>query len=69
MACSHGLGLVCWLAVPNHRQPPAPTLALLAQAPLPPVALARDLFVQHVFSPAHFLDHAAYDCGRLEGAS
>lgn len=44
-------------------------MGAVLQAPLPPVALARDLFVQHVFSPAHFLDHAAYDCGRLEGAS
>ncbi|PRW58015.1 zeaxanthin chloroplastic-like [Chlorella sorokiniana] len=38
------------------------------QSNLPPVVLARDLFVQRAFSPAHFLDHAAYDCGRLEGA-
>ncbi|KAL4852987.1 Monooxygenase 2 [Chlorella vulgaris] len=41
-------------------------MGALLQAPLPPVALARDLFVQHAFSPAHFLDHATFDCGRLE---
>ncbi|PSC69099.1 Zeaxanthin chloroplastic [Micractinium conductrix] len=35
------------------------------QAPLPPVSFARDLFVQNAFNPAHFLDHAAFDCGRL----
>ncbi|KAL4450754.1 hypothetical protein ABPG77_001110 [Micractinium sp. CCAP 211/92] len=34
------------------------------QAPFPPVALARDLVVQYAFSPAHFLDHATYDCTR-----
>lgn len=38
------------------------------QSDLPPLVLARDLFVQHAFSPAHFLDHAAYDCGRLQGS-
>ncbi|KAL4433828.1 hypothetical protein ABPG75_000269 [Micractinium tetrahymenae] len=34
------------------------------QAPFPPIALARDLAVQYAFSPAHFLDHATYDCTR-----
>jgi hypothetical protein len=43
-------------------------MGALLQAPLPPVALARDVYVQHAFSPAHFLDHAAFDCGRLEHA-
>ena len=38
------------------------------QSDLLPLVLARDLFVQHAFSPAHFLDHAAYDCGRLQGS-
>lgn len=33
------------------------------QLPYPPVTAARDLFVERAFSPAHFLDHAAYDCG------
>lgn len=40
-------------------------MGALLQAPLPPLSLARDLFVERAFSPAHFLDHAAYDCGRL----
>lgn len=39
------------------------------QSALPPVVLARDAFVASAFNPAHFLDHAAYDCGRLEGAA
>lgn len=38
------------------------------QAPIPPLAFARDLFVQNAFNPAHFLDHATYDCGRLQPA-
>ena len=50
--------------LPCSNLPSLPSHPL--QAPLPPVALARDLFVQYAFSPAHFLDHAAYDCGRLE---
>ncbi len=43
-------------------------LRSLLQAPLPPLELARDLFVQNAFLPAHFLDHAAYDCGSLQQA-
>lgn len=56
--------------------PPCPTVTAMPraslpshpQSDLPPLVLARDLFVQRAFSPAHFLDHAAYDCGRLEGS-
>jgi 2-polyprenyl-6-methoxyphenol hydroxylase-like FAD-dependent oxidoreductase len=33
--------------------------------PLAPVVAARDAFVARLFSPAHFLDHAAFDCGTL----
>lgn len=61
------------LPVPHPLSfPPDKDLLLLPaaqhpQSALPPVVLARDLFVERAFSPAHFLDHAAYDCGRLEG--
>lgn len=33
------------------------------QLPWPPVTAARDAFISRAFSPAHFLDHTAYDCG------
>ena len=35
------------------------------QNPLPPVCAARDWFIGNAFSPAHFLDHTAFDCGKL----
>lgn len=34
----------------------------LLQLQLPPVVFARDAFVQYLFSPAHFLEHATYNC-------
>lgn len=30
------------------------------------VCAVRNLFVEKGFSPAHFLDHAAFDCGTLD---
>jgi hypothetical protein len=33
--------------------------------PLPQVTLLRDEVVANLFSPAHFLDHTSFDCGRL----
>ncbi len=41
-------------------------MGALLQLPLPPVVAARDAFVERFFSPAHFLDHATFDCGRLD---
>ncbi|GAB4819893.1 hypothetical protein N2152v2_006939 [Parachlorella kessleri] len=41
-------------------------MGALLQLPLPPVVAARDFFVERLFSPSHFLDHAAYDCQELE---
>lgn len=35
------------------------------QIPVQPVCLVRDLFIGNLFSPAHFLDHTNYDCGKL----
>lgn len=35
----------------------------LLQLPYAPVTAARDAFMERAFSPAHFLDHTAYDCG------
>ena len=35
------------------------------QLPWPPVVAARDAFVSTAFNPAHFLDHASFDCGSL----
>jgi 2-polyprenyl-6-methoxyphenol hydroxylase-like FAD-dependent oxidoreductase len=35
------------------------------QMPYAPVLAARDWFVENAFSPAHFLDHTAFDCGKL----
>lgn len=32
---------------------------------LPQVTLLRDEVVANFFSPAHFLDHTSFDCGRL----
>lgn len=32
------------------------------------VCATRNLFVQKAFSPAHFLDHAAFDCGSLDAS-
>jgi hypothetical protein len=40
-------------------------MGALLQLPLPPVVAARDVFVERLFNPSHFLDHAAFDCGRL----
>nr|ART29443.1 chloroplast zeaxanthin epoxidase 2 [Lobosphaera incisa] len=37
----------------------------LLQLPFLPVSLVRNAFVAKFFSPAHFLDHAKYDCGSL----
>lgn len=51
--------------LPPRRLPAQPLL----QSSFPPLVLARDTFVQRAFSPAHFLDHAAYDCGRLDNTS
>lgn len=33
------------------------------------VCAVRNLFVQKAFSPAHFLDHATFNCGSLESAA
>lgn len=41
-------------------------MGALLQLPLPPVVATRDLFVERLFSPSHFLDHATFDCGRLD---
>mmetsp|Transcript_4027 Transcript_4027/g.11681 ORF Transcript_4027/g.11681 Transcript_4027/m.11681 type:complete len:463 (+) Transcript_4027:130-1518(+) len=41
----------------------------LLQLPFPPVCAVRNLFVQKAFSPAHFLDHATFNCGSLESAA
>lgn len=30
------------------------------------VCAVRNVFVQKAFSPAHFLDHTQFDCGKLE---
>lgn len=57
--CSDGGGKV----LASHGTAWRPAFSL-SQAPFPPVELARDLVVQYAFSPAHFLDHAAYDCTR-----
>eukprot|EP00879_Flechtneria_rotunda_P027880 GHRR01029922.1.p2 GENE.GHRR01029922.1~~GHRR01029922.1.p2 ORF type:complete len:114 (-),score=35.17 GHRR01029922.1:449-790(-) len=38
------------------------------QLPYAPVVAARDLFVQTLFQPTHFLDHTSYDCGTLSSA-
>lgn len=38
----------------------------ILQLPIPQVSMARDSFVEHLFNPGHFLDHATFDCGRLE---
>ncbi|KAI8474171.1 MAG: hypothetical protein J3K34DRAFT_518475 [Monoraphidium minutum] len=35
------------------------------QLPFPPVLAARDAFMARAFSPAHFLDHTAFDVGVL----
>ncbi|KAG2451908.1 hypothetical protein HYH02_003683 [Chlamydomonas schloesseri] len=35
------------------------------QIPLAPVVAVRNAFVKAAFRPGHFLDHTAYDCGRL----
>jgi len=35
------------------------------QLPYPPVTAFRDAFISSLFSPAHFLDHTAYDCGLI----
>lgn len=35
------------------------------QLPFPPVLLCRDYFVEKLFNPGHFLDHATFDCGKL----
>jgi 2-polyprenyl-6-methoxyphenol hydroxylase-like FAD-dependent oxidoreductase len=35
------------------------------QLPFPPVNAVRDAFIEKGFSPAHFLDHTAYDCGMI----
>ncbi|KAK9815532.1 hypothetical protein WJX72_005250 [[Myrmecia] bisecta] len=37
----------------------------LLQLPFPPVSFVRNTFISNFFSPAHFLDHANYDCGTL----
>eukprot|EP00198_Chlamydomonas_reinhardtii_P008813 XP_001698150.1 predicted protein [Chlamydomonas reinhardtii] len=36
------------------------------QIPLAPVVAVRNAFVKAAFQPGHFLDHTAYDCGRLQ---
>ncbi|GIL48143.1 hypothetical protein Vafri_4840 [Volvox africanus] len=36
------------------------------QVPLLPVVTARNAFMERAFSSGHFLDHTAYDCGRLD---
>ena len=35
------------------------------QLPLAPVTAFRNFFIGRAFSPAHFLSHATYDCGKL----
>ncbi|KXZ53582.1 hypothetical protein GPECTOR_6g499 [Gonium pectorale] len=35
------------------------------QLPQPPVLALRNAFVAAAFSPSHFLDHTAFDCGEL----
>jgi len=35
------------------------------QLPAAGVCAVRDAFVERVFSPAHFLDHTAFDCGSV----
>lgn len=41
-------------------------IGALLQLPLPPVAMARDGFIENLFNPEHFLDHASFDCGTLD---
>lgn len=36
------------------------------QLPYAPVIAARDLFMENLFQPAHFLDHTEFDCGGLQ---
>lgn len=36
------------------------------QIPFAPVCAIRNKFVASAFSPAHFLDHASFDCGSLD---
>jgi len=40
-------------------------MGALLQLGQPPVVAVRDAFVEKVFNPSHFLDHAMYDCGTL----
>lgn len=69
-----------WQALPRPTLPPRPwppdrrclpltvrsfAMGALLQLPLAPVVAVRDAFVSQRFSPAHFLDHAAFDCGTL----
>ena len=35
------------------------------QLPLAPVTAFRNFFIGKAFSPAHFLSHATYDCGKI----
>ena len=35
------------------------------QLPAAGVCAVRDAFVERAFSPAHFLDHTAFDCGSV----
>ena len=30
------------------------------------ICAVRNIFVEKAFSPAHFLDHTEFDCGRLD---
>lgn len=40
-------------------------MGALLQLPLAPVVAARDAIVSTAFNHGHFLDHAAFDCGKL----